>query len=150
MLRCERFGVEFHTHRPSAEISADLLLAQQSRVLAFRQAKLHDLLRTGEKLFVVFRPQGMSAAHALPLITVLRSFGPNALLFVSEKTGLAAGSVQALAPGLFCGSVDGIPAHRDDHDALPNDTWLGDAAFTAWLSICANAYRLWRESGTGR
>ncbi len=148
-LRCDRYGVEFHTHKPSADVLADQLLAQQSRVLTFREAKFRDLLKTGEKLFVVHRPQGMTVAHALPLIEALRGFGPNALLFASDNTGRPAGSVEIVAPDLFCGSTDGVHANRDHLDTLPNDTWLGDLAFTAWLSICANAYRMWRETGHG-
>jgi hypothetical protein len=149
MVSASRYGLTYHTFRSRAEVSENRLLAEHRKVLHFRREKLKEIMATGEKLFVVMRPEGMSQAQAVPLITALRRFGPNTLLFIGEETGKPAGSVEALAPDLFCGSMDGVSKDIEVGDIPGNDTWLGDRAMTAWLSICANAYRLWRESGRG-
>jgi hypothetical protein len=149
MVSASRYGLTYHTFRSRAEVSENRLLAEHRKVLHFRHEKLKEIMATGEKLFVVMRPEGMSQAQAVPLITALRRFGPNTLLFIGEETGKPAGSVEALAPDLFCGSMDGVSKDIEVGDIPGNDTWLGDRAMTAWLSICANAYRLWREGGRG-
>jgi hypothetical protein len=149
IIRSEPYGLEYHTQRRPSEVSVDAVLYEQCRTLPFRRSKLLDLLSTGEKLFVVMGPEGMTSAQALPLLSVLRSYGPNALLFVSGQTGYPAGTVRALARDLFCGSLDGVVKGAGDQDRPGRKTWLSDAALTAWMSVCAGAYRFWREEGGG-
>jgi hypothetical protein len=149
IVRTRSFGLEYHTNLSSADATAEAVLAAQRPILSFRRQKFLDLLSTGGKLFVVMRPQDMTEAQALPLISALRAYGPNALLFVSQQTGHPPGTVEALATDLFHGSMDGISKGRGPEETTENRTWLGDAAMTAWLSVCTNAYRLWREHGGG-
>ena len=149
IIRSERYGLEYNTQHKASSTTDEAVIHEQMRTLPFRRSKLLDLLSTGEKLFVVLRPQGMTAAQALPLMSVLRSYGPNALLFVSEQTGHPAGTVRALARDLFCGSMDGVEKGAGVDDRPGRLTWLSDSALTAWMSVCANAYRLWREGGGG-
>jgi hypothetical protein len=149
IARSELFGLEYHTDRSPSDVTAEDVLREQTRTLPFRRSKLLDLLATGEKLFVVQWPHGLTEAQALPLLTVLRSYGPNALLFVCQQTGQPAGSVDALSHDLFRGSLDGVEKRADESERVGRVTWLSDAALTAWMSVCANAYRLWREEGGG-
>lgn len=147
MARSDVFGLAYHTNRSPTDIAAEDVLREQARILPFRRSKLLDLLSTGEKLFVVHWPEGMTVAQALPLLSILRSYGPNALLFVDHRTGKPAGTVDALARDLFRGSMDGVVKGAGEGDRIERKTWLSDAAITAWMSVCANAYRLWREEG---
>jgi hypothetical protein len=63
----------------------------------------------------------MTKAKALPLLAVLRSYGPNALLFVSQQTGQPAGTVDALCHDLFCGSMDGVVKVADEAELVGRD-----------------------------
>ena len=136
MVRQSTYELSFHTFQPPSAISASELLARQSRILTFRRDRLMELLSTGEKLFVVMRPEGLTAAEALPLLARLRARGPSALLFAANNTGVPAGSVTMLGPGFYRGSLDGIGLG-------PREAWLPDDVFGAWLSICALAFWLW-------
>jgi hypothetical protein len=147
MVRSERYGLTYHTFKAALEVPKSQLLKEQVIVLRYKREKFFELMTTGEKLFVVMCPQGMSEAQALPLISALGTFGPNALVYANEQTGRPAGTVERIASNLYCGSMDGVSKDIQEDDKLKNGTWLGDAALTVWLSICANAYRLWREGG---
>ena len=145
MVRNSRYGISFHTLRMPAEIGAEALLADYARGLRFRREKFAEILATGEKLFVINRPEGMTPPEALPLLMRLRRFGPNALLFISAATGLAPGSVEALAPHLFRGAMDGVTRFGKPEELEGRDNWLSDAGMAFWVSLCAHSYRLWRE-----
>ncbi len=147
MVSSTRYGFQYHSFMRDAAIEPAVLLAGQSRVLRFRQQKLLDLLASGEKLFVVQAPQGLTTAQVLPLARILRGYGPGALLFATDRTERPAGSVEVVGPGLFLGSMAGIQRVAGDQEVAGRDNWLSDAGMTAWVSICAHAYRLWRESG---
>ena len=146
LVRHTGYGIWFHTLRLPCEIGPEALLIEQARALSFRRKRFAEILGTGKKLFVVNRPEGMSSAEALPLLMRLRRAGPNALLYISAATGRPAGSVEALAPDLFRGSMDGVERIGDAAELAGRDNWLSDAGMSAWISICAQAYRLWREN----
>ncbi len=76
IIRNNKYRLEYHTNRSPLVTAAADILRQQQRILPFRRAKLRDILATGEKLFVVSRPEGMTQAQALPLLTALRDHGP--------------------------------------------------------------------------
>ena len=147
MVRTTAHRLRYHTFRSPADVTAEQLLAEQGRILKFRREKLLELLATGEKLFTVRHRLDLTEAQVLPLLSALRCHGPGALLFVSGRTGLPAGTVEMLAPDLLRGSMDGIERIADEAELAARDTWLSDRGTLAWLSVCANAYRLWREGG---
>ena len=72
---------------------------------------------------------------------------PDAATPASLGAGHPAGTVHALARDLFCGSMDNVEKGAEEGERPGRKTWLSDAALTAWMSVCANAYRLWREEG---
>jgi hypothetical protein len=149
MVVNHRYEMSYHTFISPKQIDAASLLDQQRRALRFKRDKLREMLATGEKLFVVRDPQGITEASARPLLNILQGYGPNYLLFVSDQTGHPPGTVEALSPHLFMGSLDGITIGADEREIVGRATWLSDAAMSAWLSICAHTYRLWREDGGG-
>jgi len=138
MARNDRYDMHGHTFRTVSQIGHDEILKQQLETMAFKRERFLDVLETGQKLFVFQAPPRMTPVHAVPLLNMLRSHGPNALLFVTPSYG-PPGSVDMLGHGLFRGNIDRL---------APADS-TGDFSFVPWLSICANAYRMWREAGFG-
>jgi hypothetical protein len=139
MLRLDRYDMHAHTFRRPAEIDAETVRADEVKKLVFKRRRFLEVLESGQKLFVYQRFEHMTEAHALPVLNLLRSHGPNALLFVTADRSRPCGSVDRLATDLYRGNIDYLaPIGSADKMNLP-----------AWVSICANAYRLWREAGLG-
>jgi hypothetical protein len=89
---------------------------------------------------VLHHPAARTQAQVLPILTLLRSHGPNVLLYVTEDPALPPGTVVQERTNLFRGYIDRLaPMHTV---SLIN--------VAAWTSICANTYRLWREQGGGK
>ncbi len=134
-----RYGMDFHSFQYEGDTDPASLLARMARDLAFRRRNFVDMLHEDSRLFVFQRVEPMTAAQAIPILNLLRSYGAHALLFVSPDRSIPAGTVRLLAPDLFQGSIDRLaPGTEVDRFNLP-----------AWISLCANAYRLWRENGGG-
>jgi hypothetical protein len=150
MVQTTVHRLRYHTFRSPDDVTAEQLLREQSRILKFRRGKLLEIMATGEKLFAVRDRLDLTTAQVLPLVSALRCQGPGALLFISTRTGLPAGTVEMLAPDLLRGSMDGIESIADEEERIGRDTWLSDEGMAAWLSICANAHRLWREGDAVR
>ncbi len=139
MIRLDRYDMHAHTFRNPAETDAETVRIEEMKKLVFKRRRFLEVLETGQKLFVYQRREHMTEAHALPVLNLLRSHGPNALLFVTADRSLPCGSVDRLAVDLYRGNIDRLaPTDRATELHLP-----------AWISICANAYRLWREAGLG-
>jgi hypothetical protein len=139
MLRLDRYDMHAHTFRRPAEIDAETVRADEVKKLVFKRRRFLEVLESGQKLFVYQRYEHMTEAHALPVLNLLRSHGPNALLFVTADASRPWGSVDRLATDLYRGNIDYLaPSVFSEKMNLPG-----------WVSICANAYRLWREAGLG-
>jgi hypothetical protein len=139
MMFHEGYGMEGHTNQFVNRTSEADILEMQARRIGLQHRRFLDVLRGGEKLFVVHMVTAMHVANALPLLHALRSHGPNALLFVTTGGEVAPGSVDLVGPHLFRGHLEkAVPVERAEDYDLPE-----------WLSVCANAYRLWRETGHG-
>jgi hypothetical protein len=139
MLRLDRYDMHAHTFRRPEETDAETVRADEVKKLAFKRRRFLEVLESGQKLFVYQRYEHMTEAHALPVLNLLRSHGPNALLFVTADPSLPCGSVDRLAMDLYRGNIDYLaPIGSADKMNL-----------AGWVSICANAYRLWREAGLG-
>ena len=84
-LVCDmRHNISFHSFRYEDETTADQVRAEQGQQLRFFHRKFMEVLETGERLFVFQRPKQILAEQMLPLLNQLRSYGPNALLYVTE------------------------------------------------------------------
>jgi hypothetical protein len=129
-----RHNISFHSFRFGDETTAERVRAEHSRQLKFCHDKFKEVLRTGEKLFVFQRPKQLLAAQALPLLTQLRAHGPNALLFVTEGGEHPPGTVVQVGHCLYQGFIGAMAPSAD----------VGTGDLRAWLSICANAFALWR------
>jgi len=134
-----RYDMHWHTYRPVVEAEREQVVADEIKKLRFKRRRFLEVLESGEKLFVYQRPEHDSAAHVLPILNMLRSHGDNALLFVAVNRDRPPGSVDRLSADLYRGNLARVPPTG----------WSDDTDFRAWISLCANAYRLWRETGRG-
>jgi hypothetical protein len=135
----DRYGVHRHSYQLASTMDETAFLKAELRKITFERERFLDILATGQKLFVYQRLESMAEAHVLPILNMLSSHGPNALLFVTLNHAAPPGSVDLLGPNLYRGNIDRLAP-------------IGNAVDSnrpAWLSICANAYRLWRQSGHG-
>ena len=137
MLIHADYNMHTHSFQAAARVALADMVAAQAQRLSLQHRRFLEVLASGEKLFTVQGMMPMATADALPILHALRSYGDNALLFVTTSATGAAGSVDMLGPHLFRGHMDAFaPVGKADQFDLPS-----------WLSVCANAYRLWRESG---
>jgi hypothetical protein len=133
------YNLHRHSYQPVATMNEAAFLAAESRKLERERERFQQVLTTGQHLFVYQRNEFLQPAHVMPILNMLRSHGRNALLFVTPNYGAPSGSVDLLAPDLYRGNIDRLAPQAN---AI-------DSNVPAWTSICANAYRLWRETGHG-
>ena len=135
-LVCDvRHNISFHSFRYEDETTAEVVKGEQGRQLRFFHRKFMEVLESGERLFVFQRPGQILDSQMLPLLNQLRSYGPNALLYVTEDGAHPPGTVEQVGHGLYHGHVSAVAPAAD----------VGAGDLRGWLSICANAMRLWRE-----
>jgi hypothetical protein len=139
ILQHDRYDMHIRSGVRAAGTEMASFVAQQARRLAQQRNRMLDILESGENIFVFQRDEHLSEAHVLPILTLLRSYGPNALLFVTASEKKPPGSVDLIGPHLFRGNIDRL-APCDD---------VKQFHLSAWMSICANAYRMWRVTGHG-
>jgi len=130
-----RHNFTFHSFQFEGETTAERVRAEQGVRLRYYHQRFKDVLTTADRLFVFQRPGALLAAHMLPLLMRLRAHGPNALLFVTEGGAHPPGTVAQIGHGFYHGYISRMAPGED----------VGRSDFRGWLSICANAYTLWRE-----
>jgi hypothetical protein len=95
--------------------------------------KLREDLAEGEKIFVYHGMGRLGGADALPLVTALRRYGPNTLLWVElADADHPAGTVEPAGTGLLKGYIDRFAPGEDAHDL----------SLDCWIAICREAWRL--------
>ena len=137
MVRDSRYDIGgVHTFQTTDETTEADVRETHGNRLRFMRRRFKHWLRSGQRIFVFQRPGQITLSQARPLLTLLRSFGPNALLYVDQSPDLPCGAVEQLEYGLFHGKLDYMaPASEAGLLDLPS-----------WLSICVNAWRLWQAS----
>ena len=134
-----RYGTNFHTHLTKYKSTPGEIVAMFTRNLAFLRRKMLEDIASGHKIFVFQHPSAKTVAHIRPILNVLRSHGPNTLLFLTDDGPHAPGSVEQIDDDLYHGFVTQL---APVYDAKRYD-------YPGWISVLANTYRLWRESGRG-
>jgi hypothetical protein len=137
LVRDDRYGVQFHTQMYDDETTSAEVHGKMTTHLGFMQRRFQERLETGQAIYVLHHPGCETVPQVLPFLNVLRSYGPHALLYVTADRRVPPGSVEQVKPDLFHGWVDMLPPMNEPHTIRVG----------AWLSICANTYRLWREAG---
>jgi hypothetical protein len=132
----DRYRVGLHSFRTTEDATAAEVRDEHRQKLHFVRRQFVRCLKTGERIFVFQRPGVITRSQALPLLHALQAFGPNALLYVDMDPALPSGAVEQLGHRFFHGKLAGFAPAED----------AGAADLSGWLSLCANAYRLWRAT----
>jgi hypothetical protein len=136
LVRSERYHMQFHSFIAMDAIPADRMRHRMAVYLGFLRQTFVETLCSGSKIFVFHHGTIVSHAQILPYLAALRAWGPNTLLWVTHRSGQA-------------GAVDQLSAHLlQGHTDIRMEDPGQSANVPAWLSLCANAYRLWREGGS--
>jgi hypothetical protein len=134
LFRNDAYGMSAHTWRHEDRTDAAKMLEDVLRNMKFYQRKFREDLANGGRLYVFQRSGQLLPAHALPLLTALRRHGDCSLLFVCESADVPSGTVAQLSPHLFQGFIGKLaPGENVALSDLPS-----------WLSLCVNAWRLWK------
>ena len=115
------------------------MLRSYQRHFGYLRRKLIEDLQLGHRIFVFQHPAARSAVQVRPILNLLRDHGPNTLLFVTDGRGEAPGTVRQLDDDLYQGFIRRLAPGTD----------VLSFELPPWISVCANTYRLWRESGRG-
>ena len=138
-LRVGQYAVEFHTEMTPRDSTPADVSAQMARYFGFIQRKFNETLRAADTVFVLQTETVLEDSAAIPVLNALRQYGDNALLYVVTGNTLPHGAVERRMDGLYRG-------WRADRFDIDHPERIDIAL---WQSLCANAYRFWRESGRG-
>jgi hypothetical protein len=139
--RDKRYGIHVHSELSPRTTTQAEVLTIFYRNLTFLRRKFLEDLRGAGKIFVYQHWEARSLAHARPILNMLRSHGPNTLLFVMPDDTRPSGTVVQMEEDLLQGSIASLSPIDGMVVTSVNET--------PWVHLCANAYRLWRESGRG-
>jgi hypothetical protein len=131
-----RYHLQSHTTVMEGAMPIGRLFSREIKKLIVVARLLLDDLASGNRIFVVKRNTAIGTEEAMRLAALLRRYGPNTLLYIVPSTDRPAGSVEWVGDGLMRGHIDRFL------DYLHAD----GAASDAWMTLCRNAYRLWREA----
>lgn len=139
LLLNKRYGMQTHSFRYPDETDEASIRDDQIRRLSLQRRRLLELLASGEKLFVYHDFGASSLARGRAVLQALRRHGPNALLLVTTGGAHPAGSVELIERDFYLGYLDAFAP-----------VWAADRGdLSGWITVCGNAYRLWREQGLG-
>ena len=132
-VRSRRFSFGAHTENSYGKDEPETVRAAQIRKVRFLKGQLVRDLTEARKMFVF---KGRAAPDMVSGIAAkLRAYGPNSLLWVDLADARhPPGTVERMSDVLIRGFVRHFGAYDDD-PCLP---------VTDWVSVCGNAYRLWR------
>jgi len=127
-----RYGMFYHTFIPPSQSAPEQLIAREMQRLPFLRRKFIEDLENGEKIFLLRRPDPMTASEALAIWAALNLYHDNVLLYLESGDSVLAGRVEEVGPRLLKGYLDGT---------------LGDVApnVASWLCLCANTYLACRD-----
>jgi hypothetical protein len=128
-----RYRLSLHTTLTTDTHTQEQIERQYRTHLPFLGRHLRGRLAEGNHLCVFQRPGQLTQSQAVPIWNRLQSLGPNALLYVDQDPALPSGAVEQRGHGLYHGRLASMAPHND----------VGRLDRPAWLSLCANAYRLW-------
>jgi tetratricopeptide (TPR) repeat protein len=127
------------TFIPEDEVPSDRMYAASCRRLQFLARKLVEDLEAGTKIFVYrLTDRELTGIELERLRAAMRSYGDSTLLYVRRADAQHPdGTVELAGPGLLVGSMDRFKVS-------PTGEVLAPAPTASWLTLCRNAWDLWR------
>jgi hypothetical protein len=133
MVHETSLDTRYHTFILEGEIEPEQLRQREAKRLTFLRRKLLDDLAVGEKLWVWREFSMTDPARLQPLLSVLREFGPNILLWVvAADDAHPPGTVERLDRDFLRGYVRRLAPYDNATDISPR----------SWFEVCENAYSL--------
>jgi hypothetical protein len=140
MVYDKRFQLLYHAWVSAAEMSAGEVHQREMRRLPLLIRKLIEDLREAEKIFIFHGMEPLGEEEARRLLALLRSYGPNTLLWIEVADAEhPPGTVAWIGEGLLKAYIDRFAPGEDAHDL----------SLDCWIAICREAYRLWRVGAGG-
>jgi hypothetical protein len=137
MVLDKRFGFLYHAWVLVGEGSPKEIEVRELRRLPLLVRKLVEQLTIGEKIFVYHGLKPLSEDDARKLSAAMRQYGPTTLLWVELADDQhAPGTVEQIEPGLIKGYMDRLAPGKNAYDF----------SLDCWITLCSNAYGLWRPS----
>ena len=133
LVQDARYKLSLHTTLTTDTHTQPEIEAQYRTHLPFLGRQLRGRLAEGSHICVFQRPGQLTHSQAVPLWNRLQSAGPNALLYIDQDPNLPPGAVEQRAHGLYHGRLASMAPHTN----------VALLDLPTWLSLCANAYRLW-------
>jgi hypothetical protein len=134
VLRESVYHLFYHTFKIEGEIDPEDFKRKEARRLEYLRQKLMSDFSQGNKIWVWKSNIDLSQRRVEGLLRVLRSLGPNTLLWVVRSNPQhPPGSVEQLAPDLVKGYVERFAPY----DNAPN------ISFEPWYALCQKAHALW-------
>ncbi len=135
LVRDAQFGVRIHTGQFLDEVPPEAVdMLRMARHLAFLQRQFADVLHDASRIFVLHHPDLRDAVHVRPILDRLRCHGNNALLYVTESSTVPPGTIVVEQSHLMHGYIDRLVPMNE----------AKTISLGAWVSLCANAYRVAR------
>ena len=137
LVREAVYNLMYHTGILEGEIQAAELQERETKRLGFLRRKLLEDLEVGAKIWVwkslaTYRPDQVH-----PLVDVLRSMGPNILLWVVEADEAhPAGTIERLDRDFIKGYIERFAPYDNAPDIRP----------ASWFEVCQRTYDLCRLS----
>lgn len=133
-VKSRQFAFESHTNRYAPQDEAAVVRRGELERLRYLKSHLLRDLASGRKLFVFKGNSDLATIRRLA--TQLQDYGTNCLLWlnVADKAH-APGSVERDSTALLRGYLSRFGTYDGD-PSLPVEEWV---------TVCANAYRLWRN-----
>jgi hypothetical protein len=140
MVYDKRFQLLYHAWVSAEEMSAGEVHQREMRRLPLLIRKLIEDLREAEKIFIFHGMEPLGEEEARRLLALLRSYGPNTLLWIEGADAEhPPGTVAWIGEGLLKAYIDRFAPGEDAHDL----------SLDCWIAICRGAYRLWRIGAGG-
>lgn len=136
---CHKFYDEFESHPWifEGEQPGHRVFVREQRRVSLLLRLMRDDIRQGSRILVLKRNSDTRLEDVMPVFRLLRSYGPNWLLWVGRSSEeVAPGTVDLLEQGLMRAYIDEFAPYNDVHDRNAE----------VWLTICRRAYELWRAS----
>jgi glycosyl transferase family 61 len=133
LVREPIYDLMYHTGVLEGEVALEEMRARELKRLRFLRGKLLEDLQSGDKIWVWKSAATSDAEQVQPLLKVLRSFGPNTLLWVVEGDAEhRPGMIERLNHDLIKGYIERFAPYDNAPDIRP----------ASWFEVCQSVYNL--------
>ena len=137
LVRESAYDLMYHTYVSEGTVGLEEMREREIKRLRFLRRKLLEDLEAGEKIWVWKSAATLDADQVQPLLQVLRSLGPNTLLWVVEGDERhRPGSIERLDRDFVKGYIERFAPYDNAPDIRP----------AAWFEVCQRTHHLCRPS----